>query len=61
MYAMLTGNLPFTVEPFNIKTLHTKMIKGDINPIPVTLTRGRYNTTHQDDQRRHQPDPGDFN
>ncbi|XP_041354216.1 serine/threonine-protein kinase MARK2-like [Gigantopelta aegis] len=39
MYAMLTGNLPFTVEPFNIKTLHNKMMKGDMNPIPVSLTK----------------------
>ena len=40
MYAMLTGNLPFTVEPFNIKALHTKMLKGDMNAIPETLSPG---------------------
>ncbi|XP_071113089.1 serine/threonine-protein kinase MARK2-like isoform X1 [Haliotis cracherodii] len=39
MYAMLTGSLPFTVEPFNIKTLHDKMVKGNMNPIPDTLSR----------------------
>ena len=38
MYAMLTGNLPFTVEPFNIKMLHSKMLKGDVNPLPDHLT-----------------------
>lgn len=40
MYAMLTGNLPFTVEPFNIKALHTKMLHGDMNAIPETLSSG---------------------
>ena len=38
MYAMLTGNLPFTVEPFNIKTLHSKMLNGHMNPIPDHVT-----------------------
>ncbi|XP_052242550.1 hormonally up-regulated neu tumor-associated kinase homolog A-like [Dreissena polymorpha] len=39
MYAMLTGNLPFTVEPFNIKILHQKMITGQMNPLPDGTTR----------------------
>ncbi|XP_064594721.1 hormonally up-regulated neu tumor-associated kinase homolog A-like [Liolophura sinensis] len=39
MYAMLTGSLPFTVEPFNIKTLHNKMLTGQMNPVPDYLTR----------------------
>lgn len=34
MYAMLTGCLPFTVEPFNITTLHAKMLQNKMNPIP---------------------------
>ncbi|CAH1777992.1 unnamed protein product [Owenia fusiformis] len=38
MYAMLTGNLPFTVEPFNIKSLHTKMLNADMNPLPDNIT-----------------------
>ncbi|XP_055954638.1 serine/threonine-protein kinase BRSK2-like [Patella vulgata] len=38
MFAMLTGSLPFTVEPFNIKALHNKMIIGQINPTPDNLT-----------------------
>ncbi|XP_045196682.2 hormonally up-regulated neu tumor-associated kinase homolog isoform X2 [Mercenaria mercenaria] len=39
MYAMLTGNLPFTVEPFNIKALHNKMISSQMNPLPEGLSR----------------------
>ncbi|KAI3388132.1 hypothetical protein SNEBB_001192 [Seison nebaliae] len=39
MYAMLTGNLPYTVEPFNIKTLYNKMIKGEINKLPENLSK----------------------
>ena len=34
MYAMLTGCLPFTVEPFNITALHAKMLQNKMNPIP---------------------------
>ena len=34
MYAMLTGSLPFTVEPFNITELHAKMISNRMNPLP---------------------------
>ena len=41
MYAMLTGNLPFTVEPFNIKALHNKMINSQMNPMPEGVTRGK--------------------
>lgn len=41
MYAMLTGNLPFTVDPFNIKTLYNKMISGQMNPIPDNLSQGK--------------------
>uniref|UniRef100_A0A4W3IG91 non-specific serine/threonine protein kinase n=1 Tax=Callorhinchus milii TaxID=7868 RepID=A0A4W3IG91_CALMI len=33
MFAMLTGTLPFTVEPFNIKQLHQKMVNGDISGV----------------------------
>ena len=39
MYAMLTGNLPFTVEPFNIKSLYNKMMKNEMNPIPEHLSK----------------------
>ncbi|XP_025098809.1 hormonally up-regulated neu tumor-associated kinase homolog A-like isoform X2 [Pomacea canaliculata] len=39
MYAMLTGSLPFTVNPFNIKTLYNKMVSGQMNAIPDTLSR----------------------
>lgn len=40
MFAMLTGTLPFTVEPFNIKQLHQKMINGEISPIPPDISTG---------------------
>lgn len=40
MFAMLTGNLPFTVEPFNIKQLHRKMISGDIGSIQGDVSKG---------------------
>ena len=34
MFAMLTGGLPFTVEPFSIKHLYAKMVARDMNPLP---------------------------
>lgn len=40
MFAMLTGTLPFTVEPFNIKQLHQKMVIGEISPIPSDISPG---------------------
>lgn len=39
-FAMLTGTLPFTVEPFNIKQLHQKMVSGDIGSIPADVSKG---------------------
>ncbi|XP_034435971.1 hormonally up-regulated neu tumor-associated kinase homolog [Hippoglossus hippoglossus] len=40
MFAMLTGTLPFAVEPFNIKQLHQKMVNGDIGSIPSDVSKG---------------------
>ncbi|XP_077367273.1 hormonally up-regulated neu tumor-associated kinase isoform X2 [Festucalex cinctus] len=40
VFAMLTGTLPFTVEPFNIKNLHHKMVDGDIAHIPSDISKG---------------------
>lgn len=40
MFAMLTGTLPFTVEPFNIKQLHQKMVIREISPIPSDISPG---------------------
>ncbi|KAM9355017.1 uncharacterized protein KZ484_013211 [Pholidichthys leucotaenia] len=40
MFAMLTGTLPFTVEPFNIKQLHQKMVNGEIGSIPSDVSKG---------------------
>jgi hypothetical protein len=44
MYAMLTGNLPFTVEPFNIKSLYNKMMKNEMNAIPEHLSKSNETT-----------------
>lgn len=41
MFAMLTGTLPFTVEPFNIKQLHQKMLIREISPIPSDISPGK--------------------
>jgi len=38
MFAMLTGNLPFTVQPFTIKALYAKMIAGEMNTLPDYLS-----------------------
>ncbi|KAM6915108.1 hormonally up-regulated neu tumor-associated kinase [Xenentodon cancila] len=40
MFAMLTGTLPFTVEPFNIKQLHQKMVNREISNIPSDISKG---------------------
>ena len=40
MYAMLTGCLPYTVEPFNITALHAKILENKMNPIPETISTG---------------------
>lgn len=42
MYAMLTGCLPYTVEPFNITALHAKMLENKMNPIPENLSTSTY-------------------
>ena len=41
MYAMLTGKLPYTAEPFHITTLYNKMKRNDMNPIPDHLSSRR--------------------
>ena len=41
MYAMLTGRLPFTVEPFNIAALHAKMLENKMEPIPDHLSSSK--------------------
>ncbi|XP_072116195.1 hormonally up-regulated neu tumor-associated kinase homolog A isoform X1 [Mobula birostris] len=42
-YAMLTGTLPFTVEPFSLRALHQKMVDKDLNPLPVHLSSAAIN------------------
>ncbi|XP_021329890.1 hormonally up-regulated neu tumor-associated kinase isoform X1 [Danio rerio] len=38
MYAMLTGTLPFTVEPFSLNALYKKMINKEMNPLPSNIS-----------------------
>lgn len=40
MYAMLTGTLPFTVEPFSLRALYQKMVDKAMNPLPTQLSTG---------------------
>lgn len=46
-YALLTGRLPFTVEPFKISSLYKKMINGDMNHIPSTLSKSCKDFIHR--------------
>ncbi|NXG12217.1 HUNK kinase, partial [Sakesphorus luctuosus] len=43
MYAMLTGTLPFTVEPFSLRALYQKMVDKDMNPFPTQLSSAAIN------------------
>ncbi|KAF7485216.1 hypothetical protein GHT09_003206 [Marmota monax] len=43
MYAMLTGTLPFTVEPFSLRALYQKMVDKEMNPLPTQLSTGAIN------------------
>uniref|UniRef100_A0A4W2INI7 non-specific serine/threonine protein kinase n=1 Tax=Bos indicus x Bos taurus TaxID=30522 RepID=A0A4W2INI7_BOBOX len=43
MYAMLTGTLPFTVEPFSLRALYQKMVDKEMNPLPAQLSTGAVN------------------
>ncbi|XP_070606423.1 hormonally up-regulated neu tumor-associated kinase isoform X3 [Erythrolamprus reginae] len=43
MYAMLTGTLPFTVEPFSLRALYQKMIDKEMNPYPTQLSTAAVN------------------
>ena len=38
MFAMLSGSLPYTVEPYDITALHAKILDGRINHIPDNIT-----------------------
>ena len=44
MFAMLTGKLPYTAEPFHITTLYNKMKINDMNPIPDHLSTCKFFT-----------------
>uniref|UniRef100_A0A8D2B4L7 non-specific serine/threonine protein kinase n=1 Tax=Sciurus vulgaris TaxID=55149 RepID=A0A8D2B4L7_SCIVU len=46
MYAMLTGTLPFTVEPFSLRALYQKMVDKEMNPLPTQLSTGAINFLH---------------
>uniref|UniRef100_A0A8C6W4R2 non-specific serine/threonine protein kinase n=1 Tax=Nannospalax galili TaxID=1026970 RepID=A0A8C6W4R2_NANGA len=43
MYAMLTGTLPFTVEPFSLRALYQKVMDKDMSPLPTQLSTGAIN------------------
>ncbi|KAM6287943.1 hormonally up-regulated neu tumor-associated kinase isoform 2-T2 [Spheniscus humboldti] len=43
MYAMLTGTLPFTVEPFSLRALYQKMVDKEMNPFPTQLSAAAIN------------------
>ncbi|XP_037233525.1 hormonally up-regulated neu tumor-associated kinase isoform X2 [Falco biarmicus] len=43
MYAMLTGTLPFTVEPFSLRALYQKMVDKEMNPFPTQLSAAAVN------------------
>ncbi|XP_054433779.1 hormonally up-regulated neu tumor-associated kinase [Pteronotus mesoamericanus] len=43
MFAMLTGTLPFTVEPFSLRALYQKMVDKEMNPLPTQLSTGAIN------------------
>uniref|UniRef100_A0A8D0GYX0 non-specific serine/threonine protein kinase n=1 Tax=Sphenodon punctatus TaxID=8508 RepID=A0A8D0GYX0_SPHPU len=43
MYAMLTGTLPFTVEPFSLRALYQKMVDKEMNPLPSQLSTAAIN------------------
>ncbi|MBN3309041.1 HUNKA kinase, partial [Amia calva] len=43
MYAMLTGTLPFTVEPFSLRAMHQKMVDKEMNPLPSQLSAAAVN------------------
>lgn len=45
MYAMLTGTLPFTVEPFSLRALYQKMVDKAMNPLPTQLSTGNASAT----------------
>ena len=42
MYAMLTGKLPYTAEPFHITALYNKMKNNEMNPLPEHLSAGKW-------------------
>ncbi|XDV54406.1 hypothetical protein PO909_022702 [Leuciscus waleckii] len=53
MYAMLTGTLPFTVEPFSLQALHRRMVDKDMNPLPPYISSAAVNLL----KRLLEPDP----
>ena len=55
MFAMLTGTLPFMVEPFNIKQLHQKMVNGEISAIPNDVSKGDPTLHKYKDTNVHNP------
>ena len=42
MYAMLTGFLPYMMEPFNVMEMYEKMMQRKMTPVPSFLSQGKY-------------------
>ena len=40
MYAMLTGFLPYMMEPFNVMEMYEKMMQRKMTPVPSFLSQG---------------------
>lgn len=48
MYAMLTGFLPYMMEPFNVMEMYEKMMQRKMTPVPGFLSKGiLINYSHQ--------------
>ena len=41
MFAMLTGNLPYNMERFNIIDMYHKMMERRMMPFPSHVSRGK--------------------
>ena len=41
MYAMITGFLPYMMEPFNVMEMYEKMMQRKMTPVPSFLSQGK--------------------
>ena len=47
MYAMLTGFLPYMMEPFNVMEMYEKMMQRKMTPVPGFLSKGKISFSYQ--------------